>query len=927
MFDLPPVIDRRECMKLMGAALALGSSSCARPPLEQMVPYLSTPEGMVPGEPLFFATALTRAGYAHGVLIESNSGRPTKIEGNPAHPASLGATGAIEQGRILELWDPERSRAPLDRGQISSWASFNATLLDPAAPWRRSEGEGLRILSGRVSSPTLLAQRQRLLERYPHARWHEHEPAGRESVYAGTQIAFGRPLEPLFHFDRAAIIVSLDADFLAEEPGQVRYAREFAAGRRPERGTMSRLYVAECMPSLTGVAADERMPCRPSEVATIAQQIAARLDGSTDDRAHPWLRAVVADLRANRGRSLVLAGAGQPAHVHALTHYINGALGNLGSTVEFIAPGVQASSEDESIAALARDMHLGRVDTLLILDSNPLYDAPADLEFASVLERVRLSVHHGLYVDETAQACRWHAPAAHELEAWSDARAFDGTITLQQPLIAPLYGGRSAHELLGLLSEERSMSAHDAVRATWLQRFGAADFAERWRAALRLGVVEGTAARAELVSAPTLPPPPDAAPADSLELLFRPDPTLWDGRYAPIAWLQELPKPLTQLTWDNAALISAQLAAQLGVRNEELIELSIGGRRLAAPVWIVPGHAPGAVTLHLGYGRTRAGPVGSNRGINAYALRTSGAPWYAHGLSLRKLPGRRSLATVQHHHRMEGREIVRSATLATFRERPDFAQRESERQQPSLYPPFPATGYAWGMSIDLSACIGCGACTIACQAENNIPTVGKEEVLRGREMHWIRVDRYEESDAAAPRSHFQPVPCMQCEHAPCELVCPVEASVHDTEGINVQVYNRCVGTRFCSNNCPYKVRRFNFFQYSRDEPHLNAQRNPQVTVRMRGVMEKCNYCLQRIIPARISADRDKRRLHDGEVVTACQAVCPTQAIVFGDLNDPASAVRAAKASARSYALLGELNTRPRTTYLAKVVNEPQEREA
>ncbi|MGN6453851.1 MAG: molybdopterin oxidoreductase, partial [Steroidobacteraceae bacterium] len=545
MFDLPPVIDRRECMKLMGAALALAGSSCARPPLEQMVPYISTPEGMVPGEPMFFATALTCAGYAHGVLVESNTGRPTKIEGNPAHPASLGATGAIEQARILELWDPERSRAPLDRGQISSWDSFNGALLDPAAPWRRSQGEGLRILSGRVSSPTLLAQRQRLLERYPRARWHEHEAVGRESVYAGTQLAFGRPLEPLFHFDRAAVVVSLEADFLGDEPGQVRYAREFAAGRRPERGTMSRLYVAECMPSLTGVAADERMRCRPSEVATIAQQIAARLDGSADDRANPWLRAVVADLQANRGRSLVLAGIGQPARVHALTHYINGALGNLGSTVEFIAPSAEMSGQDGSIAALARDMHLGRVDTLLILDGNPVYDAPVDLNFLLALEHVRLSVHHGLYVDETAQACRWHAPAAHELEAWSDARAFDGTVTLQQPLIAPLYGGRSAHELLSLLSEERAMSAHDAVRTTWLQRFGGSDFAQRWRSALRLGVIEGTAAHTERVSAPTLPPPPEAAPTDSLELLFRPDPTLWDGRYAPIAWLQELPKPLT----------------------------------------------------------------------------------------------------------------------------------------------------------------------------------------------------------------------------------------------------------------------------------------------------------------------------------------------------------------------------------------------
>jgi molybdopterin-containing oxidoreductase family iron-sulfur binding subunit len=517
-------------------------------------------------------------------------------------------------------------------------------------------------------------------------------------------------------------------------------------------------------------------------------------------------------------------------------------------------------------------------------------------------------------------------------------------VTIQQPLIAPLYGGHAPCELMAWLAGDLATSAHDLVRATWSKRFGA-EIDARWHESLRTGVVAGSAAAFEPVSklditagaagtdsAATVEPAagPRSEPANSadLELSFRPDPTLWDGRYANNAWLQELPRPLTQLTWDNAALMSPALATELAVGNEAVNEISVGNRHLEAPVWIVPGHAPRAITLHLGSGRTEAGVVGVNRGVNAYRLRVSDAPWFERGVTVRKTGRRHSLATVQHHHRMEGRNIVRSAPLQVFLQHADFARAEADRRPAdSLYPRFRYDGHAWAMSIDLTACIGCNACTIACQAENNIPTVGKDEVLNGREMHWIRVDRYEEGSAEAPRTHFQPVPCMQCEQAPCEVVCPVEASVHDSEGINVQVYNRCVGTRFCSNNCPYKVRRFNFLSYSKDEPGLNAQRNPEVTVRMRGVMEKCNYCLQRIVRARIAADRDNRVLHDGEVVTACQAVCPTRAIVFGDINDADSQVSAAKALPRDYALLGELNTRPRTTYLAKVFNPRSDEDA
>jgi molybdopterin-containing oxidoreductase family iron-sulfur binding subunit len=924
MLDVPPLIDRRRFLQLMSASLALANSACARRPLEPIVPYANQPEGMLTEQPEFYATALTQGGYAHGVLVENNMGRPTKVEGNPAHPASLGATGPIEQGRILELWDPERSHALLRRGEITTWDSLTTMLVDRLSRLGTG-GESLRVLSRAVSSPTLLAQWQAVQSRYPGARLHQYEPVNRDNVHEGARRAFGRALEPVYHFDRARVVVSLEADFLGTLPGHVRYARDFMRTRRPEDAAqrMGRLYVTECMPSISGATADHRLPMRSGDIAEVARQLAAGISGKTIGTSSPWLSAAAADLLAHRGESLVLAGDEQPPEVHALAHQMNRALGNLGRTVDFIVSPLGADERNgESLRDLVSDMNAGRVGMLVILGSNPVYDAPVDLEFAAALARVSDTIHWGLYVDETARSCEWHVPAAHELESWSDARAFDGTLTIQQPLIAPLYGGRSAHELVAALAGDLASTSHDIVRATWSRRFGA-QMDERWHESLRTGVVANTAAPFEDVS--RFEHGPAASPAstadNALELAFRPDSTLWDGRYATNAWLQELPKALTQLTWDNAAMLSPVLASQLGVANEDVIELSIRGRRLEVPVWIVPGHATRGITVHLGSGRTHAGVVGSNRGFNAYALRETSAPWFERGLVVRKVGRRYALATVQHHHRMMGRDIVRSAPLATYLKQPDFARAKADRKPAdSLYPRFRYDGYAWGMSIDLSTCIGCNACTIACQAENNIPTVGKEEVLNGREMHWIRVDRYEEGEASAPRTHFQPVPCMQCEQAPCEVVCPVEASVHDAEGINVQVYNRCVGTRFCSNNCPYKVRRFNFLSYAKDDPSLNAQRNPEVTVRMRGVMEKCNYCLQRVVRGRITADRENRTLRDGEVVTACQAVCPTQAIVFGDLNNEKSQVRAAKASPRSYALLGELNTRPRTTYLAKVVN-------
>ncbi len=931
MLDVPPLIDRRAFMKLMSAALALSGAACSRKPLEPIVPYARAPEMQHGEAALFFATALTRGGYAHGVLVESHQGRPTKIEGNPFHPASLGSTGPLEQGRVLELWDPDRSRAVLMHETVSSLQTLQAELGARLAVLKKMQGAGLHVLTGAMSSPTFQRQWQGVRAMYPDARLHHYEPVSRDSVHAGAREAFGRALEPIFHFDRARIVVALDADFLGSLPGHVRYARDFASQRRPESvpaARMSRLYAAECMPTITGAAADERRATRAGDIEALARQIESALSfrSRSSDR---WIAAAVSDLSVHRGESLVVVGEGQPPAVHAIAHRINQQLGNVGRTVDFIVPPIGDPSDGDSFADLVRAMQAGQIDTLLILDSNPVYDAPIDLGFGAALSRVKLSLHAGLYVDETARAVRWHVPLAHELEQWSDARAFDGTVTIQQPLIAPLYGGHDRHEVLSLLTPGAELRGYSGVRETWQAEFGVDAFESRWQESLRSGVVAGTAAAFESLSSLEARPATRGAVARSpesneLELHFAPDPTVWDGRYANVAWLQELPKPLTQLTWDNAAFMSLRMAQSLKVTNEDVVEIAVGDRTVEAPVWIVPGHADRAVTLHLGGGRRSCGEVGERRGVDAYALRTLAAPCFLSGMRIQSVGKRFPLATVQPHHRMEGREPVRTVSVRELARNPHAAKRDSDARHPSLYPDYQYNGHAWGMSIDLNACIGCGACTIACQAENNIPTVGKEEVRRGREMHWIRVDRYEAGALDAPRTAFQPVPCMQCERAPCEVVCPVEASVHDAEGINVQVYNRCVGTRFCSNNCPYKVRRFNFLSYVRDEPSLNAQRNPEVTVRMRGVMEKCNYCLQRIVRARIASERENRPIQDGEVLTACQAACPTQAIVFGDLNDPKSAVREAKNSPRDYVLLGELNTRPRTSYLAKVTNPHDE---
>jgi molybdopterin-containing oxidoreductase family iron-sulfur binding subunit len=897
-------LQRRQVLKLMAAATALASGACSGPPDEEIVPFVRAPEESLPGVPLFYATSLSLSGFGRGVLVETNDGRPIKIEGNPLHPASLGATDVFAQAAVLQLWDPLRSQTLLHDGQVATWPQFLLTMDEQLRGFDASKGEGLFVLTGTVTSPTFQAQLEKLRTRYPRMQRHQYDPLHRDNELRGSELAFGRALDTRYRLDRARVLVTLDADVICGGPHSVRYARNLAALRDPERGPMSRIHAVESFPGLIGARADHRIALSPGAIVDFA----LRLSRSVLEGAPPEndTRALLRQLLAAGREALVIPGGSMPAEVHAAVHALNHRLGGLGHTFEHTLPvAFEPAANLESIRQLGEAMAEGRVKTLLIVGGNPIYDAPADVEFAARLGRVPQSIHLASYVDETSVQCHWHVPLAHELEQWSDARAFDGTASIVQPTIAPLYGGRSVHEILNVLLREPG-NPYDIVRAHWRARFGMAADEERWRTALRDGVVVGSQAPAVSVS-PRRLDLPAVATANAMTVGFVADQSARDGEFTGNAWLQELPRSMSKIVWDNAAYLSPRTAERLQVKTGDEIELRRVGRSIYAGVWVLPTHADDCVTVPLGYGRTHAGDVGNGIGFDAYPIRTLDAPWSG-GVQISRTGRQRVLVSTQQHSRMEGRNLIRSTT---------------DPKEPipghTLYPDYPYEGYKWGMAIDLNACIGCNACTIACQAENNIPVVGKDQVLRGREMHWLRIDRYVRDDAS--NVDFQPVPCMHCARAPCEEVCPVGATVHDSEGLNVQVYNRCVGTRFCSNNCPYKVRRFNFLQYSNQEVEpLKALQNPEVTVRERGVMEKCSYCIQRITRARITAEKLGRRIQDGEVITACQAVCPTQAITFGDLNDPDSEVRKRKASPRNYALLAELNTRPRTTYLAQVVN-------
>jgi MoCo/4Fe-4S cofactor protein with predicted Tat translocation signal len=927
-------VSRRGFLKVMGASMALaGMTGCVRLPLEPIVPYVRQPEDVIPGRPQFYATAMTLGGYASPLLVESHLGRPTKIEGNDKHPASLGGTDIFAQAHVLGLYDPDRSQSVVSMGDQRSWQAFLTAIRGPLSAQKALQGAGIRILTPTISSPTLADQLHNFLKIYPQAKWHVYEPINRDNVLEGAKLAFGQPVETRYDFEKADVIVSLDADFLyAGFPGNVRYIRDFAKRRNPD-GNMNRLYVIESTPTTTGAKADHRIPVSAAWVEFWAMRIAG-IGNTTGEFAHAL--NLLADLHAHQGSSIVIAGDHQRPTVHAMAHAINESLGNIGKTVFYTDP-IDANpiNQSDSIKDLVTDMRAGRVDLLVILGGNPAYDAPVDLGFADAMKagNIPVRVHLGLYNDETAELCQWHINQAHELEAWGDARAYDGTVSIIQPLIAPLYNGKSPLEFIALLSGQADATGYDLVRAYWQKQRPEADFEAFWRKSLHDGWIEGTSSPARS--------PRNLSPSFSftgliegaIELNIHRDPTIYDGQFSNNGWLQELPKPMTKLTWDNAVLIGPKMAERLQIKVEDVVELELNGKKVTGPVWIQAGHPDNSVTVTLGYGRRRAGRVGTAQGFDAYALRTTAAPWIATGLQIRKTGETYKLASTQGYQTMDTpdgghRPLVRETTLEEYRKEPAFAQEEEPAPGLTLYKPYPykEEDYAWGMAIDLNSCVGCNNCMLACQSENNIAVVGKEQTVIGRHMHWIRVDAYYQGDRDNPKAFFQPVPCMQCENAPCEVVCPVGATNHSSEGLNDMVYNRCVGTRYCSNNCPYKVRRFNFLLFQDWEtPQYKMMRNPDVSVRSRGVMEKCTYCVQRINEHKIDAEtasvREGKQIKVGdELQTACQQSCPAGAIIFGNLNDPNSKVSKLKAQARNYSLLGELNTRPRTTYLAEVSN-------
>ncbi len=941
-------VSRRSFLHLAGASLGLaGLTACTRQPEERIVPYVEQPEHVIPGRPTYFATGMTLGGYGYGLIAESHEGRPTKLAGNPQHPASLGATDLIAQAATLDLYDPDRSQSILSEGRIRPWSEFVTAMAAPLKALEALGGEGLRILTGTQTSPTFGALIAQVEQRFPKAGWVQFESASEDSIEDAAQMAFGESVATRFDLSKADVVVALDSDFLCTGPGHLRYARDFAAGRsvRGGKNTMNRLYALETTPTRTGSMADHRLPARRAELGRFAAALAARLNVTgvrvpslEDAELSRWLDVVAQDLEQHRGRCLVVAGAHTEPELQALVHAINTALGNVGTTVEHTDPvRLRPANQTKALRRLTEEMQNGDVAAIFILGANPAYSAPGDIDFVAALEKVDLTVHMGSHLDETAALCKWHVPQAHFLEGWGDARSHDGTITAIQPLIEPLYEGKTDLQMLSVLAG-RDSSDYDLVRSHW-QSLSGEGFERVWRHVLHDGYLAGSARTPREVNvdwnaigraANALASASAATGTETVEVSFRPDTNLYDGRFANNGWLQEVPRPLTQITWDNAALMAPATAEALGFGNFDVVRLEADGRSIDLPLLVNPGQAPGTVTVHLGYGRTKAGRVGTGVGVNANALRSADSPWERAGVTVMRTGLTHKLATTQEHFQLdvqseqaEKRHLVKHATLAYYKEHPDFVDHMGHTVSPdkTMFPDWEYEGYAWGMAIDLSACTACHACVVACQAENNIPVVGREQVINGREMHWIRIDRYYQGSFDNPTVHHQPMACQHCEKAPCEIVCPVAATVHGPEGLNEMVYNRCVGTRYCSNNCPYKVRRFNFLRYNDySTPVLKLSRNPNVSVRMRGVMEKCTYCVQRINAARQDAKVERRKIADGEIKTACQEVCPSQAIAFGDTNDPGSEVSKWKQESLDYNQLDELSTAPRTTYLAKLRN-------
>ena len=942
---------RRSFLTTMGASLALAGLAGCRRPVEKIVPYVTRPEQVNPGVPNTYATSMPFAGNAIGLLVTSREGRPIKIEGNPEHPSSLGAVNPWVQASILDLYDPDRSKAVTNDGAestVDKFAEFWATESEVLA---KDGGKTMAVLCEPFASPTLARLKEAFLRKYPNAHWGVWDAINDENIIAGVEMATGKALQPVYKFDEAQVICALDADFLGDETNSIANARGYAEARRvmSRDDEMCRLYVAESALSITGAAADHRRRVSSGRISLLAAVLAAELKKqglplqetgdwagavSGDDIDAKWISALASDLVAARGRSIVLAGRRQPPEIHALVLAINTALGNIGTTVDYYDVPDTSRVDSAKLEKVVGQVIWDNIRTLIVIGGNPAYNMPTELEGMSVLKKAKHVIQLSTYQDESSVEATWHIPQAHYLESWGDCRSVDGTLSVVQPLIQPLHGGKSDVEVLDFLATGEWRPGYDIVRETWQHQLPPLTFEKQWSHVLHDGLKKDSAVTPSRVSfdAATFtqalkskkrPTPASKQPTtEDIEIGFYPS-SIWDGRYANNGWLQEMPDAMTKLAWDNAALIAPSTAKALGVENGDVVELKVKTYTLEIPVWISPGQAANTLALPLGYGRTAAGRIGNGVGVNTHKIRLFKTQHFVDGVKVAKTGRKYELASTQDHGSMEGRPIVRENTLAGYKDKAEFFPKEVKH--PSLVPLWDehtyTEGYQWGMSIDLNTCIGCNACVVACQSENNIPIVGKEQVGMGREMHWMRLDRYYAGDTDDPEVMVQPMNCQHCENAPCEQVCPVAATMHDDEGLNVMVYNRCIGTRYCSNNCPFKVRRFNFFNYTNNftEEHKMVQ-NPEVTVRFRGVMEKCTYCLHRINVTKHKARVEGRTVADGELVTACQQACPTRAITFGNINDPDSRVAKLKTNDRDYQVLKEYNLKTRTSYLAKLRN-------
>ena len=1013
-------------MQLMGASFALAGASACRWEKENILPYSRRPQGLEPGSVKYFASVMDVAGTAIPVKVASFDNRPFKIEPNPEHPFSRGGTDAYAQASILTMFDPDRSQKVFNKEAESTREAFDKAFAGVVQGAKGSQGQGVRILSGANSSPSVARARTLISQAMPKAKWVEYESLSRDNERAGSRVAFGREVKTHYDLKRADVIVSLGADLFGDHPAKLKYARDWADGRRPEENKMNRLYVAETRYTTTGASSDHRLPLRSEQILPFALAIEAAVSGRApqkkgflaEEKVQKMVKAIAEDLKSHRGRGVVAVGHQQEPAVHAVVHRLNSSLGNAGHTVKYTEDGSPArDGHGAAIAALAKEMAAGQVKTLIIVGGNPVYDSPGDVDFAAAMGKVATTIHVGLYRDATAKKATWHVPMSHFLESWGDARTWDGTVTVQQPLLAPLYPSVSALEvLLGLAAEKASADGFvrqtvegivkpavpapaaeidgdaqvvpsdaaavsgttqpmspDTPAAPAEPTFATTDDQElqkarknllmfmgdnlSWREIVAQGYADKTADATVVpavqgFAAPRVDERAYKAGAElangEFELFFYDDGKVHDGRFANNGWLQETPDFTTKLTWDNAAIVSPGTAKKLGVTDRDVVNVTVNGKSVKLPIYIMPGQATGSIALAVGYGRPEAGAVGGSMywkvdttGFDVQPLRTAASPFRSVGAKVDKTGDTYKLATTQAHwsidtsglNELMGRvpELVRAGTLDEYKKHPDFAPHKVHHYPLlSLFPEFEwKEGYQWGMAIDLGKCTGCNACVVSCTSENNVPVVGKEQVLVGREMHWLRIDRYFTGEAEDPQIATQPVACVHCENAPCEQVCPVAATVHDSEGTNNMVYNRCVGTRYCANNCPYKVRRFNYYNYHIDlteEKNYVKQmaHNPEVTVRFRGVMEKCSYCFQRISAAKTEARKEGRGVRDGDIKSACQTACPTNAITFGNVNDKNSRVSKLQALPRSYAMLAELNIKPRTEYLARITNPHQD---